>query len=110
VIGAGVKAITIAAVALAAAVLTASGASAADAKRGATLAKTWCVNCHVIARGQAQANSDVPSFTSIARDKKLDAKAIAYFLLNPHPPMPNFNLSRSEANDLAAYIESLKSP
>jgi hypothetical protein len=27
----------------------------------------------------------------------------ALFLLNPHPRMPDMNLSRSEAADLAAY-------
>jgi hypothetical protein len=29
-------------------------------------------------------------------------KKIAFFLLDPHPKMPNFPLSRSEAADLAA--------
>jgi hypothetical protein len=29
---------------------------------------------------------------------------VAYFLLAPHPRMPDMALSRSEAEDLAAYI------
>jgi hypothetical protein len=29
---------------------------------------------------------------------------LAFFLLTPHPRMPDMNLSRSEAADLAAYI------
>ena len=31
----------------------------------------------------------------------------AFFLLEPHPKMPNMQLSRSEAADLAAYIATL---
>ncbi len=38
----------------------------------------------------------------------LQPKELAYFLLNPHPKMPNISLSRSEADDIAAYIATLK--
>jgi hypothetical protein len=30
--------------------------------------------------------------------------------MNPHPPMPQFSLSREEIRNLAAYIASLKTP
>ena len=90
------------------ATLAASPGFAADAKRGATLAQTWCASCHMISPVQTRGDADVPSFASIAKRPKFDAKAVAYFLLNPHPPMPNFSLSRSEANDLAAYIATQK--
>ena len=30
------------------------------------------------------------------------------FLLNPHAKMPNMNLSRIEAGDIAAYVGKLK--
>jgi mono/diheme cytochrome c family protein len=33
---------------------------------------------------------------------------LAFFLLDPHPKMPSFPLSRAEAADLAAYIASLR--
>jgi hypothetical protein len=33
---------------------------------------------------------------------------LAYFLLDPHPKMPELPLSRAAADDLAAYIEALK--
>jgi hypothetical protein len=32
---------------------------------------------------------------------------LAFFLLDPHPKMPNMSLTRIEASDLAAYIASL---
>jgi hypothetical protein len=32
---------------------------------------------------------------------------LAFFLLDPHPKMPDMALTRAEAADLAAYISSL---
>ena len=82
-------------------------ALAADADHGADLAKRWCASCHVVANGQTQASADVPSFASVARRPDFSAERLAFFLLDPHPKMPNFPLSRTEAGDLAAYIGSL---
>ena len=36
----------------------------------------------------------------------MDAPMVALYLLLPHPRMPDMNLSRNEAADLAAYIKS----
>lgn len=86
----------------------ASPAPAADPGHGADLAKRWCASCHVVANGQAQASADVPSFTSVARRPDFSPERLAFFLLDPHPKMPNFPLSRTEAGDIAAYIGSLR--
>ncbi|WFU28870.1 cytochrome c [Bradyrhizobium sp. CB1717] len=88
--------------------LSASSALAADAGHGADLAKRWCASCHVVASGQAEASADVPSFASVARRAEFSSEKLAFFLLDPHPKMPNFPLSRSEAGDIAAYIGSLR--
>ncbi|HEV2154739.1 cytochrome c [Bradyrhizobium sp.] len=88
--------------------LAASSAVAADADHGADLAKRWCASCHVVASGQAQASADVPSFASVARRPDFSPERLAFFLLDPHPKMPNFPLSRTEAGDIAAYIGSLR--
>jgi len=93
---------------MAAAAPLASRAMATDADHGADLAKRWCATCHVVGSEQRQASADVPSFASIARRSDFTAEKIAFFLLDPHPKMPSFPLSRSEAADLAAYIGSLK--
>lgn len=85
-----------------------SSALAADADHGADLAKRWCASCHVVANGQTQASADVPSFVSIARRPDFSPERLAFFLLDPHPKMPNFPLSRTEAGDIAAYIASLR--
>lgn len=85
-----------------------SAALAADANHGADLAKRWCASCHVVAAGQTQASADVPSFASVARRPDFSPERLAFFLLDPHPKMPNFPLSRIEAGDIAAYIASLR--
>ncbi len=88
--------------------LGASSASAANADHGADIARRWCASCHVVANGQTQASADVPSFASVARRPDFSPERLAFFLLDPHPKMPNFPLSRTEASDIAAYIGSLR--
>jgi mono/diheme cytochrome c family protein len=92
----------------AAACLSASAALAADADHGADLAKRWCASCHLVTSDQKQASADVPAFAAIARKPDFSSEKLAFFLLDPHPKMPNFPLSRTEAGDLAAYIGSLR--
>jgi mono/diheme cytochrome c family protein len=94
--------------AVAAVGLGGSPAMAADADHGSDLAKRWCATCHVVANGQTQASPDVPSFASVARRPDFSPERLAFFLLDPHPKMPNFPLSRTEATDIAAYIGSLR--
>jgi mono/diheme cytochrome c family protein len=96
------------ALAVAAAVLTGPPAMAADPDHGAVLAKRWCATCHLVEPGQKQADADVPSFAEIARKSDFTPEKIAFFLLDPHPPMPNFLLSRSDTQDIAAYIGTLR--
>jgi mono/diheme cytochrome c family protein len=88
--------------------LCSSVAVAADAQKGKDLAQRWCAECHLVASDQRQANADVASFVSLARRPDFSAAQLAFFLLDPHPKMPNLSLSRAEAGDLAAYIGSLK--
>lgn len=80
----------------------------ADIANGRNLAERWCASCHVTSAGQRLA-TEAPPFTSIANKENIDAARLAYFLMNPHPVMPNMGLTRNEAADLAAYIMSLKS-
>jgi len=81
---------------------------AADAGHGADLARRWCASCHLVTGSQTQASADVPSFASVARKPDFSTEKLAFFLLDPHPKMPNFPLSRTEAADIAAYIGSLR--
>jgi mono/diheme cytochrome c family protein len=83
-------------------------AQAADAATGRQLAQRWCATCHVVTPEQARASADVPSFAAIAAKPGFNANALAFFLLEPHPKMPNMSLTRVEAGDIAAYIATLR--
>jgi mono/diheme cytochrome c family protein len=83
-------------------------AVAADADHGAELARRWCASCHLVQEDQARASADVPSFAAIAAKSDFTPEKVAFFLLDPHPKMPSFPLSRSEAGDIAAYIGTLR--
>lgn len=86
----------------------ASAAVAANAVQGEVLAKRWCAACHVVASDQKSGSTQVPAFSEIAGRRDFNAGEIALFLLDPHPKMPDMNLSRAEAADLAAYIATQK--
>jgi mono/diheme cytochrome c family protein len=90
---------------LACAMVFAGNASAAGApEQGHTLAKTWCASCHAVEPGGVQRDAPAPPFASVATRRPDQLRA---FLNAPHPPMPNFNLSRSQIDDIVAYIQSL---
>jgi len=80
----------------------------ADPARGEVIARRWCAECHVVARDQTQAKADVPPFSAIARRGNVTEDGLRRFLMNPHPVMPDMQLRRGEAADLAAWIEAQK--
>ncbi len=81
-------------------------AFADDPAKGEIIARRWCAACHVVAPDQTLANSDAPTFASIAHRRE-EPKKLKAFLTDPHPKMPNMNLSRSEIADIVAYIGRL---
>ena len=83
------------------------GVSAADMKEGERLAKQWCSDCHLIGDQQTAGGDTAPTFASIAETAAERTDDLRAWLADPHPPMPNLNLSRMEINDLLAYIEGL---
>lgn len=83
-------------------------ASAADAKAGAATAKQWCTSCHTVSASSGTGRDTAPPFARIAGRPDFDAEALRAFLANPHPPMKELNLTRSEIDNLVAYIETLK--
>jgi mono/diheme cytochrome c family protein len=88
--------------------LLVQSASAADATNGGRLAERWCAACHVVTTAQRQANADAPPFEEIARRPGFTETGTVRFLLDPHGKMPNMDLSRTEAADIAAYINHLR--
>jgi mono/diheme cytochrome c family protein len=91
------------------AMLVAENAEAADAARGGILAAQWCAACHAIgADPAAGVRSDAaPSFATVARRPDVSESSLRAWLGVPHPNMPTFDLSRSDTEDLVAYIRSL---
>jgi mono/diheme cytochrome c family protein len=81
-------------------------AFAADATRGEIIAKRWCAACHLVSPDQKLASPDVPGFATIAH-KQLPPEQLKSFLIDPHPKMPDMSLTRSEIEDIIAYIQSL---
>jgi mono/diheme cytochrome c family protein len=82
-------------------------AAPADPAHGEQLAKRWCAACHVVAADQTQGADNVPAFASISKMPGFSAEHIAQFLMDPHPKMPDMQLTRDEAKDLGAYIATL---
>jgi mono/diheme cytochrome c family protein len=85
-----------------------SPALAADAFNGKRLAERWCAACHVVTVSQQEGSADAPPFEEIAKQPNFNESGLVTFLLNPHSKMPNMNLTRIEAGDIAAYIRTLR--
>ncbi|MGO9769776.1 MAG: c-type cytochrome [Roseiarcus sp.] len=83
-----------------------ASASAADVDNGEKLARRWCAACHIVASDQKHGADNAPTFAAIGRIPGLNADKIALFLRDPHPKMPDMQLSRPETENLAAYIAS----
>jgi mono/diheme cytochrome c family protein len=82
-------------------------ATAADIEAGWRLAQQRCAACHIVTGSpRNDLVADAPPFLVIGRKFGFDSEAIALNLVGPHAKM-NFALSRPEANDVAAYIQSL---
>lgn len=86
---------------------SAHSTAAADARNGALLAKQWCSSCHLVERGQKGPTTEAAPFADIAKRPGFNGSKLAFFLLDPHPKMPNMQLTRNEAADIAAYIATL---
>ena len=77
-------------------------------EHGLDLANRWCASCHLVSPDQKRAVADVPPFAQIAQSPGFDSDKLVQFLLDPHPKMPELPLSRMAADDIAAYIATLK--
>ncbi len=88
------------------AIFVASAALAADADSGKRLATMRCMPCHVVLPTEPREVSQAPPFEVIARKFALTPELLAFAILDPHPRM-NVTLTRREAEDIAAYINTL---
>lgn len=84
---------------------SATAALAQNAENGRRLAERWCVECHAIEAGKP---SKAVSFAAIAAKDGVSPEMIASFLRLPHATMPNVPLTRTDPQDIAAFIMGMK--
>ncbi len=82
--------------------------AAGTPSEGEAIARLWCSGCHIVAADQVVGRTDLPTFPTIAMRSPDAITALAAFLADPHPPMPNMSLTREEIRNILAYIESLR--
>ena len=76
---------------------------------GHALAQKVCAECHGVEKGQAASRlSSAPTFQAIANDRSATTVSLRLFFRTPHQDMPNLVLTETEAEDVTAYILSLR--
>jgi mono/diheme cytochrome c family protein len=80
-----------------------------NAQRGLAYAQANCAGCHAILREDTNSpNTDSPTFKAVAETPGITRTALSVFFRSPHPTMPNLIIAPEDADDLIAYIMSLK--
>jgi hypothetical protein len=83
---------------------SAPAADASNGKRGGAVAlgvpSRYCQ--------PAEASADAPPFEEIAKRPNFTERGLATFLVDAHAKMPNMNLTHIEADEIAAYIGTLR--
>jgi cytochrome c len=86
--------------------LTSPAQAQGDAEAGQMLTQLWCTGCHVV--DEAGYGADVgPALPRLLGDDLRTGDEIRGWLADPHPPMPDLDLTRQEIEDIVAYLESL---
>ncbi len=93
---------------------TAAPASIEQAKvaRGLAFATERCSGCHALQPGMEPPNPQAPSFVAVANDLGFDPATLREFFLDKHdtPAQMTIELEEEQAEIVAAYIMSLRSP
>jgi cytochrome c len=77
--------------------------------KGHAFAQKLCRNCHVVGDdAAASVPAGVPSFRAIANRPDQTAERIRNVLINPHPPMPDVQISNEEIANILAYLDTLR--
>ena len=83
--------------------------SVGDAKAGSAYAEQICAECHgVRAEARISPNERAPTFQAVANSRGMSEMALRAWFRTPHPSMPNLVIRDKEADDVIAYILSLK--
>jgi cytochrome c len=77
---------------------------------GHRIAQQWCSECHKVDPAQRLVDPDAeaPTFEEVANEPSTTPLSLRVFFQSSHENMPDFHISQSQADDLVAYILSLK--
>ena len=75
---------------------------------GRALVEAWCSECHATGPKVVEGKRPGPNFVDIANRASTTPLALNVFLRSNHETMPNVMVARGEADDIVAYILSLK--
>ena len=84
-------------------------AQSAAVTQGHQLANQMCAQCHRVAGEGPGSWTDAPAFDHIASTISMDERQLATFIIKPHFDMVARDITQTQANEIAAYILSLKS-
>ncbi len=81
-----------------------------DPQAGHKYAQKVCAECHAVEQGEKLSPYlDLPSFQAVADSPGITERALAVWLTNPHPNMPDFIIPQADMGNVIAYIMSLHS-
>jgi mono/diheme cytochrome c family protein len=83
--------------------------TAPDARKGLELARAICAPCHAVERGNLRSiNPSATAFSDLATWPAMSELALRAALQSAHQRMPDIVLTRTDRDDIVAYIVSLK--
>ena len=80
--------------------------AAADANAGRQLVLASCSSCHAL-NASRNASDGAPPLSFLAKDNKARPAWVRGWLMDPHPPMPNIMLNRTQIDNIIAYLNTL---
>ena len=88
---------------------TAEAEEIGNAQRGSEYAEKMCASCHAVRLQELESPvAEATPFKMIADKPEMTRLALKVFLQSPHPTMPDLMLSAEDADNVIAYILSLK--
>lgn len=90
-------------------VVSADAAELGDARKGFDYARNICARCHAIEAGQKRSPVKAATpFEVFANTPGVNRIALLVFLQTPHTTMPNLIVTGDDADNVIAYLLSLK--
>ena len=77
-----------------------------DIEAGEDFARRWCTGCHIVGPG-IRGGTVGPSFEDVARMPGKTRDTLFNWMVSPHPPMPDLEVTPEQSALVATYILSL---